>query len=251
MHPLRKLALTVQVQFPPLIAAKFAGENVVCRATGLLYRKEFGGLRHFNLSDKVIVDIGASHGQSIIAFKNAARRPRIVAFEANPRLAASLASRYAKDPNVQIVSCAIGAEECHALLYEPSYRGCRLDSLGSFDRKYAFDWINGDRIYFYDEKKKSVTAHLVQTRKLDSFKLQPTLIKLSIQRSEIAALEGARETIKIYRPIIVSAWPWPDLIDYLAAIGYSFRSYDGNGFPSGRPNYMNWFLLPEHVTMAQ
>jgi FkbM family methyltransferase len=246
----KKALRTVQVQFPALVEAKFALHDHFFRSTGILYKSDLGGLRHFDLAGRVLLDVGANRGQSIVAFKNAVSSPKVVAFEPNARLAADLVQRYAGDANVSILDVALGEAEREIILHVPFYNGFMLDGLASLKLEEAKNWPNAERFYFFNPRNVKIETYRVKCRTLDSFGLQPALIKLSIQRFEIEALMGASETLKTCRPIIMSAWPWPELIEYLAARGYSYYGYDGHRFIAGRRSYMNWFLLDEHKSQV-
>jgi FkbM family methyltransferase len=242
----KKALRTVQVQFPGLVEAKFAIHDHFFRSTGMLYKSDYGGLRHFDLAGKLLLDIGANRGQSIIAFKNAVRSPRIVAFEPNTRLASDLAQRHNGDKSVLVLDVALCEAEREIALNVPYYNGFMLDGVASLKFEEARDWPNADRFYFFNPRNVEIETYRVRGRTLDSFGFQPALIKLSIQRSEIEALMGAKETLKSCRPIIMSAWPWPELIDYLADRGYAYYGYMGGKFIPRHRSYMNWFLLDEH-----
>lgn len=242
----KKALRTAQVQFPSLVEAKFALHHAFFQSTGLLYKSDYGGLRHFDLGGKLLLDVGANRGQSITAFKNAVKSPQIIAFEPNQRLAENLVRRYVGDPGVSIMDVALCETEREFSLHVPYYNDYMLDGLASLKLEEARDWPNAERFYFFHPGKVAIETYRVQGRRLDSFDLQPALIKLSIQRSEIEALSGATETLISSRPIIMSAWPWPALIDFLADRGYAYYGYvDGRFVPKQR-SYMNWFLLEEH-----
>lgn len=247
---IKKILRTLQVQFPGLVEAKFAAHDAFFRSTGLLYKADYGGLRHFNLAGKLLLDVGANRGQSITAFKNAVQRPKVIAFEPNSRLAANLRQRYVGDEDVSVVDVALCDREREFDLHLPYYKGYMLDGLASLKLEEARDWANTERFYFFDPEKVKVETYRVQGKTLDSFGFQPALIKLSIQRSEIEALMGAAKTLASYRPLIMSAWPWPQLIAYLADLGYCYYGYSGGRFVPGRLSYMNWFLLEEHKSQV-
>ncbi|MCA1467127.1 FkbM family methyltransferase [Bradyrhizobium sp. IC3195] len=242
----KKALRTVQVQFPALVEAKFAIYEHFFRSTGILYKSDYGGLRHFDLAGKLILDVGANRGQSIRAFKNAVKSPKIIAFEPNAQLAADLVKRHIEDDDVAVLGVALCETEREIALHVPYYNGFMLDGLASLKLEEARDWPSAERLYFFNPRKIAIKTYRVQGRTLDSFGFQPALMKLNIQRSEIEALMGAAETLKSYRPIIMSAWPWPALIDYLASWGYMYYGYVGGRFIPGRRRDVNWFLLDEH-----
>jgi FkbM family methyltransferase len=245
-HYLKKAARTIQVRFPAATDAKFLLQNAFYRRSGLLFRPEYGGLRHFDLTGKLLIDIGANRGQSIIAFQNTVRSAKIVAFEANPYLAERLKADFAADSDITIHSFALAADSTEINIFEPYYGAYRFDGLASVHVQEAAGWLNADRIYFFDRQKVHTVRYRVAARSLDSFALAPALIKMHVQRAEIEVLKGSEKTLDRHRPIIMSAWPWPQLIDNLAKLGYSYYGYKRGRFIPRIRGYMNWFLLAEH-----
>jgi FkbM family methyltransferase len=83
---------------------------------GLTLRDLGFDLPHFVLGNSpVVFDIGANKGQTIDFVQEALPGAKITAFEPNPELAATLKRKYS-DAGV-IESCAVGAEDGHALLH--------------------------------------------------------------------------------------------------------------------------------------
>jgi FkbM family methyltransferase len=245
----RKLIRTAQTSFPAAVDFRFRAQNIYYRLTKRLFKPDFLGATRFRLDQKLIIDIGAYRGQSIISFMNTIDRPRIIAFEANPTLAKGLQSEFAKDKNIAIYDCALGENDQEAILYIPYYKGYILDGIASLHYEAAADWPNSDRFYFFDKSKLEIKRRKIKIRTLDSFELHPALIKLHAQRHEIKILHGATETIKISRPIILAAWTWPELNDYLSNLGYERFAFVKGEFIRDKDSTFNWFLLKEHKVL--
>ena len=143
---IKKALRTAQVQFPALVEAKFAFHHRFFKSTGMLYKSDYGGLRHFDLAGKLLLDVGANRGQSIVAFKNAVKSPRIIAFEPNPRLAANLVERYRDDPDVSVLDLALCAVEREFTLHIPYYRDFMLDGLASLKLEDRYVDLLGERV---------------------------------------------------------------------------------------------------------
>jgi FkbM family methyltransferase len=242
----KKVFRSIQVLLPSAVDAKFAIHDWFHRHTGRVFKREFNGIRKFNFRDKLLMDVGANRGQSVLAFKNAAPGCRIVAFEPNRFLADRLIARYANDRNVQIEPCALSNQPGTLTLYIPSYRGFLFDGLATIDPK-SDHWLERDNFYFFDPTKVSMEVSTVPARTLDSYELAPALIKLTAQRAEILILQGAEKTIVKHRPVIIAAWAWDDEIAILRAFGYSPYGYRRNSFHAGVIGEFTWFLLPEHI----
>src|SRR5438046_508333 len=59
-----------------------------------------------------IIDVGANKGQTIDLVRRTLRSPKIVSFEANPKMAEVLQKRYGAS-GVQLESCAVGSANGH------------------------------------------------------------------------------------------------------------------------------------------
>jgi len=247
MNPrFKKFFRSTQVLFVGAEDAKFAAHNWVHRRIGRIYKQELKGLRHFDFRNKLLLDVGANRGQSIVAFKNAAPGCRVIAFEPNRMLADRLITRYADDRNVQVEPCALSNEPGTLTLYVPSYRNFLFDGLASIVPEVD-KWFDRERFFFFNPAKVSVQVSTVFARTLDSYDLDPALIKLHAQRAEIFILQGAERTIAKHRPIILAAWAWEDEIAILAGWGYSPYGYRRGSFHAGVIGEYTWFLLPEHI----
>jgi FkbM family methyltransferase len=246
---LKKLMRSLQVYFPSFPDRKFAAHEWYFRNTRWLFKKDFAGLYSFSQSwrGKLLLDIGANRGQSIVAFQNVVPECNIVAFEANERLATRLVERYMNDAKVSIEACALTSAVGSLKLYIPSYNGFLFDGLASIDRTQAAGWLSKERLYWFDSRKVSVEESEVPARTLDSYGLAPVFMKLSIQRAELEMLRGASETLAMHRPVILCAYPWPALTEYLAEHDYRPYAYmKGRFVPDRLGLEFTWFLRQEH-----
>ena len=247
---LKKAARTAQVYLPGLLEKKFQASEWYYRVTKRLFKQEFGGLYHFakQWRGKLLLDIGGHHGQSIAAFQIAVPGCQIISFEANPALSNFLQCRYRKSKSaVRVECCALMGSANSLQFYMPSYNEFPLDGIASTQYQSIINWFNIGQFYFADRKKLHIETITVNGKTLDSFDLAPVFMKLTIQRSELEALKGARQTILKHRPVILVGFPWSDVVDYLKRLGYRPFAYR-------KPNFIadclgsefTWFLLPEH-----
>ncbi|MGH6868223.1 MAG: FkbM family methyltransferase [Methylocella sp.] len=213
-----------------------------------MFKAEFGGLRKLSLRGRLLLDVGANRGQSIIAFQNAVPECQIVAFEPNRDLSACLATCYAGDASVKVEAVALASAPGHLTLYVPFYNGFSFDGLSSPRQDEAVRWFNSGRLYWFDRRKVTVEESTVPARTLDSYGLAPALINLHVQRAEIEVLKGARETLARHRPALLCAYPWPELIEILAEHGYRPYAYRHGQFIADRLGLeFTWFLQEEHI----
>lgn len=251
---IKKLIRSVQVCFPGLPDKKYATHTWYYRTTGRLFKRDFAGLYSFSDAwrGKLLLDIGANRGQSIVAFQNAVPECNIIAFEANQYLAEKLTKHYANNPKVSVETCALTSSSGTLKLYIPSYNGYLFDGLASLDRAQAADWLSKETLYWFDPRKITVEESKVPARTLNSYGLAPVFMKLSIQRAELEMLKGASETIARHRPVILCAYPWPALTNYLEEHGYRPYAYSHGGFvPDQLGLEFTWFLCREHEAFVQ
>jgi FkbM family methyltransferase len=213
-----------------------------------MYKPELEGLRLLGLAGCAIVDVGAYRGQCTDAFQIAIPQCTITLFEANRILADELERRYRTDPSVRIEACALADVTGQLTLYVPFYRRYLFDGLSSIWRHKAHEFLNSERLYFFNEKYVTIQESVVPAEQLDSFGLRPAILKMSVQGAEIGVLRGAVETIRQSSPIILTAYPWPELTEELRLLGYSpfgfaegcFKEYLSVG-------YFTWFFNEQHI----
>ncbi|MEO7371944.1 MAG: FkbM family methyltransferase, partial [Ilumatobacteraceae bacterium] len=246
----KKALRTVQVFFPRAIDLRFELQRRFYRMTKRIYKSELEGLRLLSLEGCTIVDVGGYRGQAIDAFQIAIPNCSIVSFEANRILADELERRYRMDPTVRIEACALTDVTGQLTLYVPFYRRYLFDGLSSIWKSEARGWLNSERLYFFNQKHVTVEESVVPAEQLDSFGLRPAIIKMSVQRAEIGVLRGAAETIRESSPIILTAYPWPELTEELRLLGYSsFGFADGFFTENLSVGYFTWFLNEKQTEM--
>jgi FkbM family methyltransferase len=244
----KALARFFYANVPGLAAARFAAMDLLA---SYLTKPEFGGTLHLSVGTGLIVDIGANRGQSIAAFKKFAPQSHIEAFEADPKCAGRLISRYRSDPTVTLHECALADRSRSATFYVPRYGWWACDGMGATDLAMATAWLRDPgRMFGYNEAKLKVKEYPVEYRTLDSFNLKPVLIKLHAQGSELAIVKGSRQTIQRYEPAIMCAFPNDELTTHLRASGYLPHAFNRNSFSRGVASLeftFTWFLADCHT----
>lgn len=126
--------------------------------------------------DEVFVDAGAYHGDvaRTLVEKTAGTFKQIVAIEPDPASGARLRETLAV---ATVHDFALGAADGEALFHGGLGYASQLSSTGGLK---------------------------VQVRALDALGLKPTFIKLHLEGGELAALQGARQTLIDHRPMIAA-----------------------------------------------
>jgi FkbM family methyltransferase len=145
-------------------------------------------LRHLVAPGSTAIDAGASIG--MFAAEMALHAGKVLAFEANPQVAAF--TRAVAPRNVEVVNVALSRQAGRATLRMPKNRkGHGVTELATIDRRPA---AGAD----------DVIALEVETRRLDDFAIRDcSFIKIDVEGHEEAVLEGAAALIAAQRPTLM------------------------------------------------
>jgi FkbM family methyltransferase len=145
-------------------------------------------VRHLVNKAELAIDVGASIG--VYASELAKHAARVVAFEANPRLAEF--ARQVLPSNVEIKSVAVSGANGEATLRIPlDRRNSMIDDLATVEPK---------NILHFD----AVTSAPVATRRLDDFGFENCgFIKIDVEGHEEAVLDGAMRLIETQKPTLM------------------------------------------------
>lgn len=153
------------------------------------------------------VDVGANRG--LYSFQFSRLCNHVLAFEPNPDFA--LFARRALPANVKVYELALGAEAGEGVLKVPVVNGVRRHREASL---------------LYPTDQRPTIDISVEIRTLDSFSIRDLrIIKIDVEGTELAVLQGARETIARERPILIVellAGRYRDQTGVIASIAQDF-----------------------------
>ncbi|MBV9773222.1 MAG: FkbM family methyltransferase [Gemmatimonadetes bacterium] len=173
---------------------------------------------------ELALDVGANLGY--YTYHLAKLFGRVVAFEPNPAVASSLRAWGA--PNVEIHTAALSSAPGDVDLFVPIVNGVRQPGWASFDRNNLAGASDFEVIR-------------VATRTLDSYGFRDvSFIKMDVEGHEPAVLQGARETIRASRPVVlveVKELNRDLVFGFFDALGYSpFQVREGKLVPVVEPS---------------
>jgi FkbM family methyltransferase len=196
------------------------------------------------LEDAVVfVDVGANRGQTALSFASVSRLPhRIVSFEVNTNneryfwLVRRLLGR-----RFEYRMCGLGRETERRDFFVPVKGGRRLTGEGSFDRE------NIERASRRFGSDYTVVVDQREIRRLDSFAVEPDIVKIDVQGLEMQVVEGMGSLLERQPLLMIEANPHTDeaLYRFLGPYGYERfrRAPEANVLvrpgPGDAP--LNWF----------
>lgn len=150
-------------------------------------------IKEFLKNDAVILDIGANVGTFLYQFENKLEHKNIYAFEPNKKLNTRLKRLF---PEMNIFSEALSDENTTAEFKVPVIKGKTVASRGTLNTSYR-----------EKDEEKSYTE-TVKVVKLDDWMATKNIsridfIKIDVEGNEIKTLNGGKNTIRKYRPMLM------------------------------------------------
>jgi FkbM family methyltransferase len=248
---LRLLIRSTLVWFPALQTVKERSQLRWQSAAHGTHERDFRAIGILDPPPRALyVDVGANIGQSVLSIRSQDRDARVVAFEPNPSLLDGLRRILPAGADVRIEPFALGDSDGSFNLYVPSYNGWVFHGLSSLDRHEAEDWLAAGRLIGFDRSRLVIEDLPCRVRRLDSFGLDPWLVKVDAQGMEAAVLAGGRETIARCEPILLLETTAFEgrIHDLLAPLGYSPAVLRDGALHHGDRGAMNIFYLPRRLT---
>lgn len=250
----RKLLRSIQVFFPSLQETRFALSRYRQKAARRLVEPDFAALCLFDWQETpLFLDIGGNRGLAADAMRLLVPAARLVAFEPNPFLYRQLTKLYARDPGITCMDIALGDESHDAVLWVPVYRDWVFDGLGSLDRREAAEWLDDDRLYFFDPRHLRLQEHPCRIRRLDELELSPSFVKIDVQGHELEVLRGAEQTLARCQPLLmIEDASDEEKIEFLRRFDYTIANFEGNRLNLRQAGKVNSFFLAEkHIAQLK
>jgi FkbM family methyltransferase len=249
---IKKAFRTAQSELPVLKEAKDSFYFHMRRLLFMVHDRDFMALKTIARWPRtgLCIDVGANQGQSIESILQVRPDAMIVSFEANPNLARMLDARYVNNPNVSIEANGLSDSPGTFTLFVPSYKGFVYDGLASFSRASAASWLE-HRVFGYAPSRLSISEVKCEVNTLDMHHLAPIFMKIDVQGHEFQVLNGGRQTLREYEPVLlIESFNGDSRTVRLAEeLNYEEYCFDGSCLCKGSPNRgSNSFLMtPERA----
>lgn len=171
---------------------------------GRIHEEDYWILKSFRRAEDTAVDIGANSGQSIISIRTVNPVIKIVSFEPNPLLVDILQKLKNYYSNLEIHTVGLGDSEEVRDFYTPVVDGLLITPLASLDlatislpeqKQYIQQLGTRPDVYLLRES--------IQTLRGDSFRLNPSFMKIDAEGFELNIVKGFVNTISQFRPVLM------------------------------------------------
>jgi len=205
--------------------------NLLQWLTGEIHEADFEVFKFLSQVDGLVLDVGASRGQSALSILRRPSRLRVFSVEPNRKHRWSLSLiRLLYPLRFSFRLVAAGEERSQKTLYVPGRRGSGLSAQGSLDpNEFEKDYVHQRlaKSGFDASDKNRYRLMPVRVEPLDKFDLAPDLIKLDVEGFEQQALQGLDKTLRSHFPVLLIEINNPERwLPYLESLGYGFYSYD-------------------------
>jgi FkbM family methyltransferase len=242
----KRVLRTGQTWFPLLRSGKFEFYNFLTRNFGRHVEPEFRLIADLK-PIRLALDVGGNWGQSIEAIRYYAKPDRIVCFEPNPPLARRLERIYASQPGITVQPFGLGAQAGILPLHTPIYGNFIFDGITSFDENEAKDFLNADRMAWFDPGKLRLDSKEVPLKRLDEFDYRPDMIKLDVQGFEYNVLLGGRKMFTEARPFTILENPSAEVVTFFADLDMQSYVLRANQLLRGRTSGHNTVFMTDQT----
>ncbi len=208
--------------------------NLVQWITGETHEADFEVFKCLAEVDGLVLDVGASRGQSALSILSRTSRLRVFSVEPNRKHRWSLSLIRILHPlRFSFRLVAAGDESSQKTLYVPGRRASGLSAQGSLDpAEFEKDYVQ-QRLAesgFDASDKSGYRLIPVSVVPLDNFDLAPDLIKLDVEGFEQQALKGLENPLSSHYPALLIEINNPERwLLYLEKLGYDFYYFDEPG----------------------
>jgi FkbM family methyltransferase len=181
--------------------------NLLQWITGEIHEADFEMFKCLAQVDGLVLDVGASRGQSALSILGHTSRLRVCSIEPNRKHRWSLLLIRLLHPlRFSFRLVAAGDESSRKTLYVPGRRASGLSAQGSldpaeFDKDYVHQRLAESG--FDASDKSGYRLMSVSVVPLDRFNLAPDLIKLDVEGFEQQALNGLENTFCNHYPALL------------------------------------------------
>lgn len=205
---------------------------------------DYGAFRHYTRVSPAVVDVGANRGQTIASLLRVLDGPNVWAFEPNVNLAAYLKRRFGSK-QIIVFPTGLGSLRQTVTLYLPRYGHTVWDTRASLIEDQARRLLRPDQFWRFDERRAGIEKIEVEIRCLDEFALSPDILKVDVEGTESAVIEGGMATISAHVPVILAEGDAETAMPLLSPLGYRRHRFDPVRlrFLADQPGEVNTFLM--------
>jgi FkbM family methyltransferase len=230
--------------FPAFYEFQGAARRRLNLALGRVHDGDYQYFRAFRGKNATIIDVGANIGQSIASLSVVCGACTTHSFEPNPEVFRRLERFVRHRPASFVYNQALGSQEGVMRLHVPYLGRLCLSQLASLKTPDAAELCRVLRLWHFgnvSESQLSFRTFDVPIKTLDSHGLRPDAIKIDVEGAELEVLQGAVETLRKHKPLLMVEGSALPVVRYLRDMGYEpFFFRDGRLQPG--PSETNTFF---------
>ena len=224
---------------------------------GILFEKEANGFKKIKVKRNLnIIDIGVNDGLSTSFFLKIFNNCKFYIFE--PLKFDKSYLKNNQNNSVFYYNFALGEKNSKNFINIPYIKlfyffkfYLSAYSTISTSNKNIYEINKSLKTFFFYKTLKNKKLK-IQIKKLDNFKIKADIIKLDVEGHEDQVIRGAKNTIKIYKPILYIERPSNNIIKILKKLKYKIYVFDieKNSFKQvskTSKKYRNYYFLNKKI----
>ena len=200
---------------------------------GTLLEKEANGFKKIKIRSNLnIIDVGVNNGLSTSFFLKIFNNSKFFIFE--PLKFNKFYLKNNQNNKIKYYNFALGEKNANTIINIPyiklfSYFNFQLSAYSTIDKsdRYIYEINNELKTFFFYKKIKKKKLK-IKIKKLDHFKLKPNIIKIDVEGYEDQVINGAKKTIKDYKPLLYIERPTKNIIKILKKLNYEIFVFELN-----------------------
>ncbi len=159
--------------------------------------------KNFFNQKKIILDIGANDGMSYNIIRRFTKKTKIISFEPNNYNFRNLKKIEKIDKLFKCKNVALSNFNKKENFYTPYFKQYAITQMAGINKSGVKKRLQSSLFFKEIFKIIYLKKEILNTKKLDEYKFNPSFIKIDIEGHELECIKGSIDTIKKFNPILM------------------------------------------------